>query len=477
MLNKISVLFFVSLLSASAFAGPMVEISSKEELNSYIVKSKFNGVVLVAKDKNILMKEAFGYKNLESKIPLTTSDKFQIGSNTKQFIAASLLKLQEEGRVSLDDSITKYLPELSEYKNIKVRDILNHTSGISNYTDHEEFWSMLDYNKTLTLDEIINFTSKFPLEFETKTKWNYSNSGYIIAGKILEIVSGQTWDEFLEENFLKPLDMKDTGYQEYFEKISDVTGNVLQNDKLVPFTDLNLSWALSAGALYSTVDDLLKWTSIYEKSSIISDSSRKEMQTPFLKNYGLGLWIQPYNDDVLIKHGGRTPGFVSNIDFLRNSKLKVITLDNIDGKTSDVAGILVDFYSNGKALAIKTDSYPLQVESFQEYEGEFASGKFEVKVFVNGNKLFLQPNDGQPAYLMIPNDKDSFNLQFISGEEFIRNAKGTIIALKHYQNNHVSSFIKKNSAQSNGLNLKHYKIQKSFIFKEQIERYQLNLRN
>ena len=127
---------------------------------------------------------------------------------------------------------------------------MNHTSGISNFTDHEEFWNMLDYNKTLTLDEIIEFTVKFPLEFEAKTKWNYSNSGYIIAGKIVEVVTGQTWDKYLEDNFLKPLNMNNTGYQEYFEKVSDVTGHILQDDKLVPFTEFNLSWALSAGALY-----------------------------------------------------------------------------------------------------------------------------------------------------------------------------------------------------------------------------------
>lgn len=447
MINKFVVLLFVGMFSVSTFAGPMVEISSKDELNAYIKRSEFNGVVLVAKDKNILMKEAFGYKNLESKIPLTTSDKFQIGSNTKQFVSASLLKLQEEGLVSLDDPITKYLPELLEYKNIKVRDILNHTSGISNYTDHDEFWNMLDYNKVLTLDEIIAFTRKFPVDFETKTQWNYSNSGYIIAGKIVEVITGQTWDKYLEDNFLKPLNMTNTGYQEYFEKVSDVSGHILKADKLVPFTEFNLSWALSAGALYSTVDDLLKWTTIYDDSALLSDSSKKDMQTPFLSNYGLGLMIQPQGDDVVIKHQGRTLGFVSSVEYLKNSKLKVITLDNIDGNVLGISGILSNFYSNGYTSAVKLDSYPLPLASLQEYEGDFASGKFEFKIFVKNNKLFLLPNDGQRPYQIKPNDKDSFNLLGISGEEFMRNENGVIVGLKHYQDDHISNFVKKISLQ------------------------------
>lgn len=444
MINKVLILIFISLFSVVTFAGPMIEISSEEELNHYIKNGSFNGVVLVAKNEKILLKEAFGYKNLDSKIPLTTADKFQIGSLTKQFVAASFLKLQEEGRVSLDDSITKYLPGYSQYKNIKIRDILNHTSGISNYTDHEEFWGMLDYNKSLTLDDLIAFSAKFPLEFETKTKWNYSNSGYILAGKILEMITGDSWDKYINTHFLNPLGMKNSGYQEYFEKISDVSGHIISEDKSVAFTKYNMSWALSAGGMYSNVDDLLKWTSLYENSNLLSETSKKEMQTPFLGDYGLGVWIRPYGDQLMINHYGRTLGFVSNIFYLKNSKLKVITLDNNDGALGDISSLLLSFFNNGKALAIKMDAYPLPVEALEEFVGVYAFGKSELKIYREKNKLFLQTNDGQPPYQMKPNDKDSFNLDGISGEEFLRNGEGKIIGLNHYQNGHVINFIKKN---------------------------------
>ncbi|MGZ3807047.1 MAG: serine hydrolase domain-containing protein [Bacteriovorax sp.] len=470
--NKILFFFYITFISAVAAAGPVVEISSIEDLNSYISKSEFNGVVLVAKDKKVLMREAFGYKNLETKVPLTTSDKFQIGSNSKQFVAASLLKLQEEGRVSLNDSIEKYLPQLSIYKNIKLRDILNHTSGISNFTDHQEFWEMLDYNKTLTLDDIVDFTAKFPLEFEPRSKWNYSNSGYIIAGKIIEVVTGKSWDKYIEDNFLVPLEMKNTGYQEYFEKASDVTGHVTKDDKSVPFTEFNLSWALSAGALYSNVDDLLKWTSIYEDSTLLSGDSKKEMQTPFLGQYGLGLWIQPYNNDLMITHSGRTPGFVSKLIYLKNSKLKVISLDNVDGKFSGISNLLLSFFTNGKATAIKLNSYPVSAEALQDYVGTYSLEKFEMRIFIDSGKLFLQTNDGQPPYQMKANDLDSFSLGF-AAEEFIRDGAGKIIGLKHYQGEHVAYFAKKElitDPLNLILNKRNNKKQRHYIFKDLLEK-------
>lgn len=441
MYKKICLFIFIYSLQL-VHATPITNINSNQDLISYIANSPFNGVVLVSKDKNILLKRAFGVKNFKSNEPLTIEDKFQIGSNTKQFVAASLLKLQEEGKISLDDDVIKYLPMYPSLKNIKIRDILNHTSGISNYTDQKEFWEMLEYNKTLSLDNIIEFTINFPLNFEPRTNWRYSNSNYIIAGKILEVVSNETWDQYIQNHFLLPLNMSNTGYNEFFEKVSDVTGYENEDDIPTP-VQFNLSWALSAGALYSNVDDLLKWTSIYSNSSILNDTSKIEMQTPFKSNYGLGLMITKENQDTMLFHNGRTPGFNSSIAYLKNSKLAVITLDNVDGRFP-VANIIREFYSKGKATAIKYTSYPIEGEELQEYAGNFGeSTGLQIKIFVQNGQLYLQTNDGQPAYKLRANDKDSFDLQGFAGEEFLRDPEGKIVSLKHYQNGHESIFPKK----------------------------------
>lgn len=451
MLNKLMLSALISILSFSVFAGPMTEIKTQDELLSYIENGKFNGVVLVAKDKDVLLRKAFGYKNLNKKIPLSLSDKFQIGSNTKQFVAASILKLQEEGKLSINDEITDYLPNLVQYEGIKIKDVLNHTSGIPNYTDIEKFWKNVSEDKVLSLDDIISFSVNYPLDFEPRTKWSYSNTGYIIAGKLVEKLSGKSWDQFINEIFLIPLQMNDTGYEVYFDKVSDVRGHLLDsNGSLKTTTELNLSWALSAGALYSTVDDLLKWTSIYNNSNLLSEASTKEMQTPFLGNYGLGLWVGPYKNDIMLKHGGRTPGFVSNIIELKNSKVKVITLDNIDGSSFDISSLLISFYYEGSAQALKLQSYPVTTRELKAFEGVYSANEMEIRIFLKNGSLYLQPNDGQPAYLLKCNDKDSFSLGF-AGEEFLRDDSGAVKALKHYQGGGTTIFTKKKSSLFNRL--------------------------
>lgn len=441
---KVFLLLILLSASASLWAGPMTIIDTQEAMNSYIENGKFNGVILVAQDKKILFKKAFGLKNLTSNIPLSADDKFLIGSNTKQFVAASLLKLKEEGKISLDDNIVKYLPQYSVFKNITIRDLLNHTSGIVNFTDVPEFWNLVEYDKGLDLDDIINFSASYPLNFESKTNWSYSNTGYIIAGKIVELVSGKSWDSYIKNEFLNPLKMNNTGYEEYYEKVTDVDGHLLENGVLVPnVKKFNMTWALSAGALYSTVDDLLKWTAIYTDSDLLSEASKKEMQTPFKADYGLGIWVGKYNNETKINHGGSVPGFVSDFTYLKESKMTVITLDNVDGYFSP-ADLILDYFSKGKAAVVKYDFYAIDNEKLKDYTGTYKLGRVDCQVFIKNNKLFLQPNDGQPAYELVANDKDSFRLlPYNFGEEFVRNADGVVTEFIHYQSGNVSIAKKK----------------------------------
>ncbi len=442
---KTLLLTLVLIQSFSAFAGPMLELTNAETLSAYIEKTGFNGVVLVGLENKTLFKKAYGYRNFITKEPLTTDDRFQIGSNTKQFVSAALLKLQEEGRLSIDKSVIEYLPQ---YKSkipteITIRDILNHTSGITNFTDHKEFWENLDPDKILTLDDLIEFTLQYPLDFEPRTKWNYSNSGYVIAGKIIEEVTGESWHEFIKKTFLLPLQMNNTGYAEKFESVSNVYPHIKdEKGEIVPYAGLNLSWALSAGAMYSTVDDLFKWTAIYSESHLLSEASKADMQRPFKENYGLGLMIQPYGQDLHINHGGRTIGFVSKISYLKNSKISVIKLDNTDGTTGGIPELLMNFYTRGKALVVKLDRIEMPADKLQDYAGRYTAGNFEVNIFVKNEKLFLQPNDGQPAYELTANDEDSFNLGGFAGEEFIRDSNGKISGLNHYQNGYKSQFLR-----------------------------------
>lgn len=427
-------MLFVSRL---AFASPMLELKNESDVDSYLKQARFNGVALVAKGDKILYKKAFGYKNFETKTLNTVNDKFFIGSVTKQFVAAALLKLQDEGALSIDDKVTKYLPQYKELEKISIRDLLNHTSGLANYSDQKEFWPLMTIEKVFTLDDLIQFTLSYPFDFETTTNWKYSNSGYIVAGKILEVVSGKSWDQAIKDSFLTPMGMKNTGHVVFQEEATDVVGYALNEKGELESMHrvLNQSWALSAGSLYSTAEDLLKWIDIYSSSPLLSATAKKEMQTPFKNNYGLGVQVLKYPEgESFIYHNGRVPGFSTSLASFVKSNFRIVTFDNTDSSYSKlVPDALIRFFTAGSAVVLKPQVLEISLLQMKEYVGVYTGEEFTVRVFIKDNQLFLQPN-GQRPYLLKANDVDSFNLEDFAGEEFIRNAKGEIVKLKHYQN-------------------------------------------
>lgn len=338
-------LFFLLMLLISLVQPSFAEEKFKNinELDTHIKKSGFNGVILVMKGNKTLMRGAFGYRDIETKTPIQISDKFQIGSNTKQIVAAAILKLQEEGKLSLEDEVSNYLPHYPRFNDIKIKDLLNHTSGIANYTDHSDFMATRSYAKSFSLDHIIDHLSKFKLDFKPRTNWKYSNGGYIIAGKIIEQASGESWHSYVKKQILIPLGMNDSGHNVYFEQVSKIRGHL--NKSVV--RNLNLSWALSAGSLHSTVDDMAKWLSVYSDSDVLESNSKKLMQTPNKNAYALGVYSYPFGRDYLITHAGVTRGFFSKTYYLKKSKIKIVTLENMNGAFKTIPDlVLKHFYHN-----------------------------------------------------------------------------------------------------------------------------------
>lgn len=437
-------LIIISIFSAAVLANPLTTLSTKEDLELYLENKHFSGVVLVADKDKVLFRKAFGFRNLQTKELITTEDKFQIGSNTKQIVAASILQLAEQGKLSLDDLISKFILIPDSYKSITIRDVLNHTSGIPNYTDVDDhiFLKNINPEKILSLDDILNFTFKYPLDFLPKSNWNYSNSGYINAGKILEAVSGQKWNEYLKNNIFLPLNMLNTGYIDSFEKISSVQGHYVISGNLEYADFSNMSWALSASGVYSTVDDLLKWLRNYSSATVITEQTIEEMTTPFLHNYGLGVKIANTKDsDIYINHDGRTPGFVSYLAHLKNRDMSFISLDNTDGMiVPNIDKILYSLFIKGTASVIKTERIILTKDQLNEYVGKYSGEGLEIETYIENGRLIFYPQ-GQLPFPMEAIEKDNFDIGF-AGEEFIRDENGKITAVKNYQNGGISIFKK-----------------------------------
>ena len=223
----------------------------------YVTTQNFMGTVIVARDNEILFNKGFGSANLEWDIPNSPTTKFRLGSVTKQFTAASILLLEERGKLKIDDPINKYLPDAPDaWDKITIFNLLTHTSGIPNFTNFPEYQK--EQLTAHTPKQIVDIFRDKPLDFKSGERMSYSNSGYILLGYLLEKVSGETYQDFLQKNIFDPLGMKDSGYDSNSAIIPNrASGYSPGPDGLINAGYVDMSIPLSAGALYSTTEDLV----------------------------------------------------------------------------------------------------------------------------------------------------------------------------------------------------------------------------
>lgn len=337
------------LAASSAFAQ-----STAERMDALISKyheyGLFNGAVLVAEDGEPVYEKAFGDAVMEFDVPNTTDTRFRIGSVTKQFTAALVLQLVEDGRIDLDATISDYVPEYPAAPGgeVTIHQLLTHTSGIPSYTGFPE---MEEFKRDpFDPDSFIATFWDRELEFEPGSRWSYNNSGYYLLGVILERVTDKPYDRLLEERILEPLGLDDTGYDHYPEVIEDLAigyqrvGGAYEN---ADYLDTNLPY--SAGMMYSTVGDLLKWdTELYGDGPFQEASTMTLYFAPHAEigqdgveyTYGWFLHSVPMGADTVraIEHGGGIDGFTTAFWRFPDQRRTVIVMDNTtSSETDDIA--------------------------------------------------------------------------------------------------------------------------------------------
>jgi CubicO group peptidase (beta-lactamase class C family) len=294
------------------------------------VYGAFSGSVLVAKDGQIVLREAYGKANYELDVPNTVDTKFRIGSVTKQFTAMAIMILAEQGKIAVDDPVSKHLENSPvAWEKITIRHLLNHTSGIPSYTSFPQMMTRT-VRLPATLDEVIASFNDKPLEFEPGERFAYSNSAYIVLGKIIERASGHDYATFLKRNIFEPLEMDDTGYDHNGAILPRRAAGYSRTLVLLanaPYIDM--SWPHAAGALYSTVNDLSKWDQALLAGKLISPESYELMFTPGKASYGFGWFIRETDGHKEISHGGGIHGFQSSVIRYPDDKLVVIVLCNV----------------------------------------------------------------------------------------------------------------------------------------------------
>jgi CubicO group peptidase (beta-lactamase class C family) len=325
-------------------------------ISLYHKYEQFNGTALVADNGKVIYKKGVGLANMEWSIPNEPDTKFRLGSITKQFTAALILQLVEQGKLKLDGKVSDYLPDYRKDTGAKmtIHHLLSHTSGVPNYTAAPEFFENVSRNP-FKVDDFVKKYASGDLEFEPGAKFNYSNSGYFLLGAIIEKVTGKSYERVLQDNILGPVGMKNTGYDHYGTILSKrAAGYVkIQNGyENAPYLDMTIPYA--AGSLYSTVEDLYLWDQALYGDKVLSAASKALMFTPNLENYGYGFAIRkstlgPSKIVVpVIAHNGGINGFSTTIVRMVGDKRLIVLLDNtsqgryLDAIALGITNILYD---------------------------------------------------------------------------------------------------------------------------------------
>lgn len=296
--------------------------------------------------------KAFGDANLDAHKPAVTNTRYAVGSISKQFTAAGLLLEQEKGKVSLDDKVAKYFPELTRANEVTIRELLSHTSGYEDYAPQD--YLIPEWTRPTTPDAILNTWAKKPLNFDPGTQWQYSNTNYVLAGKILEKVSGTPLLTFLRENFFQPLDMTSAGDCEVHSPADAAAYTRYALGPPRPVGREANGWYFAAGELCMTPSDLAKWDISFLNKRILSPKSYEEFTREVkLKNgkgthYALGLQVGEMNGTPSVSHSGEVSGFLAMNTLFPSKDDGIVVLTNEDGVnligalTQQIAGMLLD---------------------------------------------------------------------------------------------------------------------------------------
>jgi CubicO group peptidase (beta-lactamase class C family) len=298
-----------------------------ELIQSYVDKNLFTGSVLIAEKNQLLFSQNYGYANREHQIPHSLETKFRLGSITKQFTATAIMLLQEDGLLSVQDTVAKHIPHYPEIgAKITIHQLLTHTSGIPDVTDLKNF----EWMKPITSKELVDSFASRPLDFIPGSKWAYSNSGYMLLGYIIEQVSGKSYEEFLTERIFRPAKLNQTVLDDPRKIISnraqgyDLFTGVVQNCSYI-----EPSTVFAAGALLSSAHDLWQWDKILYGTEVLSDVSKGAMFASYTENgYGYGWANDSFVGHKRIRHGGAISGFLTEFARYTDDHAVVIVLNN-----------------------------------------------------------------------------------------------------------------------------------------------------
>jgi len=360
--HRMAWLFVVLWLSAAAFpaaqqaasaaSGPAIDIKAVEALIAERIQAgDLVGVSLaVARDGKIVLARGFGHARIDNSRAVTSETMFAVGSVTKQFTAACVLLLSEEGKLAVTDKVARYFPDLTRANDITILDLLNHVSGYPDYYP-------LDFvdrrmARAMAVDDVIRAYAKSALDFEPGSRYSYSNTGFLILGRIVERVSGESFGAFLARRILKPLGLDHTMYEPDSKgPVFAVGHTTFALSAPQPAIPEGKGWIAMAGALYSTASDLVRWDLALVGGKVLKPESynlmttRRRLSDGTFSNYACGLVVGERNGVTVLNHNGAVSGFYAN--------------NLVVPSTGSALAVLINFEAGGQVGKINRLIVPL----------------------------------------------------------------------------------------------------------------------
>lgn len=305
--------------------------------------------VMVIQGGQVTYVQAFGSRDVARHLPVRTDTFFEIGSITKQFTAACIMQLQEAGKLQIDRPLSDYLPDAPHAREVTLRQLLTHTSGLHDYLDGPQAQMEQLASRPISYRDLIARIAKLPLDFPPGSKWSYSNTGYLLLGKVIEKVSGESYRAYLQHHILGPLHMTNTYTTADEGRLADMArGYRHAHGKVEDAPHIHPDWGSSAGFLVSTLSDLAKWDVALRSGKVVSTVSYREMTTSFMTtkngsaNYGFGLFIDSAYGQPCIGHTGGAQGYTTADEYFPKQDTRIIAFTNLGDETPEAGEMLTN---------------------------------------------------------------------------------------------------------------------------------------
>jgi CubicO group peptidase (beta-lactamase class C family) len=414
------------------YASPADETQALDQfVHAYADDGRFMGSVLVMQNGKVLLDKGYGMADIARKRPNTPDTAYHIGSITKQFTAAAILLLQEQGKLKISDSVRAYLPDTpASWDQITLFDLLTHTSGLGD--DGDDFAGR--WAQDVTPAQLLAAIRGETLKFQPGSEFSYSNAGYAVLGMVIEKASGRSYGDFLSDNLFRPLGMTSTAYNPPLSAVQAQGYDGSVDGPIPTRNPLALSLGYAAGGIVSTTHDMALWQTKLLGGQVLSPASLQQMITPFKDNYGFGVEVVKNDGHLDVKHNGNVPGFRTTAHYEPDQKLNVVVLGNLNTLGPIFLGYDLIKLAHGMPGRLPPKPYPVSPTILASYAGTYVmSPKLKFVVTFEKGRLIAEGGD-YPKFALYAASETAFyskSLEYDVTVDFVKAANGTMAFVLH----------------------------------------------